>query len=80
MPLDLLEKASSDGAIDNSMIGGKTHGHHRADRDAFAVGDDTRRHLANSEDGALRRVDDRDKVINAKHTEIGDRESTTFVI
>ncbi len=80
MSLDLLQKSSSDRAIDNSMVGGNAHGHHRAHRDALAVGHDTRRDVANGEDGALRRIDNRDKVINAEHTEIGDRESTTIII
>jgi hypothetical protein len=62
------------------MIGRKAHGHHRSNRDAFAVGNDARSDLADGEDGALRRIDNGDKVINAEHTEIRDRESTTILI
>ena len=77
---DLLQKASGDGAVDDAMVGRQNHGHQRADRKHAFVGDDARSDLADCQNGALRRIDDRDKTIDAEHTEIGHRESTAFVI
>src|SRR5215468_4822181 len=78
--LDLLEKPSSDRAIDDAVIGGETHGHDRTHSNAFAVRHDARPNLADRQDSALRRVDDRDKTINPEHAEIRHRESTTLVV
>src|SRR5262249_59121303 len=75
--LDLLEKPSSDRAIDDAVIGGETHGHDRTHSNAFAVRHDARPHLADRQDSALRRVADRGKTINPHKTQILDPESTT---
>src|SRR5262245_24386053 len=78
--LDLLEKPSSNRAIGDAVISGETHGHDRTHSNAFAVRHDARPDLADRQDSALRRVDDRNKVIDAEHAQIRDRESTTLIV
>ena len=78
--LTSCQEARGDRAIDDAMIGGERGGHHRPHRDTDSIGDGTRRNTAHRENSALRRIDDRDKSIDAKHAEIGDGESSAFVI
>src|SRR5262249_59855820 len=67
--LALLEKPSSDRAIDDAVIGGETHGHDRTHSNAFAVRHDARPRLADRQDSALRRGDDRGKNIKPQQSQ-----------
>ena len=78
--LDLLEKPSRDGPIDDAVIGGETHGHYRTHSNAFAVRHDAWTDPADCKNRTLRRIDDGDETIHAEHAKVGNRESTAFVV
>ena len=52
----------------------------RTDCDGVAVGHYAGRDPANCENRALRRIDDRDKIIDAEHTEIRDGKGSALVV
>src|SRR5262245_23533061 len=77
---DLLDPAQEVGgrlAVDDPVVEGQAQPHRRPDHDLATARDRLLDDLADAEDRALGRVDDRCEDVDARPAEVGDREGAT---
>src|SRR5215510_58258 len=70
-----LQKLRAGSAIDDSMIAGHSDAHRLANHDRAVSDDWLWRHRANCQDAAFGRVDHGGELVDAKHSQIADRET-----
>ncbi len=70
----VVHEGGGAGAVDDAMVGGKRHGHDRADGGVAVDGNDAVLDGAHRENGRLRRHDDRGERVDVVHAEIADGE------
>src|SRR4051794_14135518 len=75
-----LQKLRAGGAIDHAMIAAHRDSHTLTNLELSIDHDGHFLDAADGEDSCLWRIDDRSKLIDAEHAEVGDRESGTSVL
>src|ERR1051326_8831510 len=78
--LEGLQKLRAGCAVDDAMIARHRDAHHLAHDDLAFAHDWLRRHSADRQNRALRRIDHRRELVDAKHAEIADRECRACVL
>src|SRR5262252_7919400 len=73
-PLHVLQEASAHRAVHHAVVARDRHLHPAADPDLAMIGDRLLDHRAHRQDGALRRIDDRGKLLDVVHAEVRDGE------
>ena len=72
--LEGLQEGGTYGSVHDAVVGAEGYGHYVGNAEAFALAYHHFLDAANSQDGAVRGVDDGGKMIDVHHTQVGDGE------